>query len=1069
MSAQQEWSRTRRPLNMQQGTHHVKTSIKKAALRSATCLTFASLAIGFATSANAQDTKQPAPDNDASPSIISENVPVQSDGTIIVTGSRIRRDNFSTPGQVNIITRDDAVLAGTTSTADVLQSSSVTSGTSQINGSFLGYVSEGGPAASTVGLRGLSSSRTLVLLNGRRLAPAGVGPQLVAADLNVLPSAIISRIEVLREGASSVYGSDAIAGVINVITDPKVEGITFDAYTDQPVQHGGGGRTYRTSVAAGKVFDRGHITASFEYRERTGMRVGDRGIFSCPRDLYFDPTTGDEVGAVDPSTGQLMCFPYTTGGGSGIASGYGIYYSFNTGQQGRITYDENGNTRLVNGLFRVGPSPVQLRDHIISPVRTYTGYLDGSYELDMLGDAEIYTEALFTRRESHQDFSGQISINPSVLDPNIEIYGGSYDGTPLSAYGFPVSPFFPTALSDQGINYYTPFLLPTTMRTSSQRVDFLRWNGGLRGSLGLGDWRYDANFQYSHTKSRYAITQTTPERLSNALETVLAPAGTPDDLITYAQPYQAGAGNGYTCASNVDGSGNFISGSSCVPLNMYDVNILLNGNVPANVYNYLYRSDVGHTKFDQTTISLNVDGSLFEIPGGTVRAAFGYEHRRDKLNDTPSIDAQNANLYNYSSAQITKGSDTVDEIYGEIGIPFLSDQPFFKLLELDVSGRWTHYKSYGSDFTYHFNGQWAVNDWVRFRGNYGTSFRAPNLYEQFVADQTGFYGGDVDPCSAFGTAYSPGDTVYDNCLSVLQPILGNNAVNYIATSGPMVTTRGGAGLLKAETSRSWGGGVVFTVPTGPYDFSLAVDYWNVKVKGEVTTLGSLILRRCYEADDFPNNQYCDLVAPRRPAGDPQQGTLASFLNPYLNVSQQAASGIDFDVRFATDIAGGRFVARAEATRNIHQYYQLFAEDEKIDYNGTLGVQGFGAGPKWVGNLDLKYIFPGDKFTVRYGITYVGKQDSSSDGEGIVAPYLGAVNYDLVAEEYWEHGLSFQWKVEDLGQITMGVNNLFNAKPPIISSCPSSVCQYTRIGNRFNSSNYNLVGRSFFLNVTRTFK
>ncbi|SFG14659.1 TonB-dependent Receptor Plug Domain [Novosphingobium sp. CF614] len=1048
----------------------MKTSIKKAALCSATCLSVASMAIGTTASANAQETTAAtAPEDSAPPSIVSENVPVQSDGTIIVTGSRIRRDNFNTPGQVNIFTREDSVLAGTRSTAEVLQSATVTSGTSQINGSFLGYVSEGGPAANTVGLRGLSSSRTLVLLNGRRLAPAGVGPQLVAADLNVLPSAVIQRVEVLREGASSVYGSDAIAGVINVITDPKVEGITLDAFTDQPVTHGGGGRTYRGSVVAGKVFDRGHITASFEYREQTGMRVSDRGIFSCPRDLYFDPTSGAEVGAIDPATGQLMCFPYTTGGNSGTASGYGIFFNFNNGSAGRITYDKDGNTRLVNGLFRVGPSPTQLRDHILSPIRTYTGYLSGAYELGMLGDAEIYTEALFTRRESHQDFSGQISINQANLDPGVEVYGGSYDGTPLSEYGYPTSPFFPTALSDQGINYYTPFILPNTLRKSSQRVDFLRWNGGLRGSTGLGDWRYDANFQYSHTKSRYSITQTTPERLSNALKTILAPAGTPADLITYATSYQAGAGNGYTCASNVDGSGNFISGSTCVPLNMYDVDILVNGQIPANVYNYLYQPDVGHTKFDQTTISLNMDGSLFQIPGGMVRAAVGYEHRHDKINDTPSIDAQNANLYNYSSAQITKGSDTVDEIYGEVNIPILSEIPFFKLLELNLSGRYTHYKSYGSDFTYHANAQWALNDWIRLRGNYGTSFRAPNLYEQYVADQTGFYSGSVDPCSGFGTAYSPTDTVYKNCLAVLQPILGANAVNYVATSGPQVTTRGGAGLLDAEKSRSWGFGTVLTVPSGPIDFSFAVDYWNVRVKGEVTTLNNLILNRCYEAEDFPNNQYCDLIDARRPAGDPQQGTLSSFLNPYLNVSLQSASGVDFDMRFSAPIAGGTFVARAEATRNIHQYYQLFAEDEKTDYNGTLGVQGFGAGPKWVGNLNLKYEFPGEKTIVRWGIKYVGKQDSSADGEGIPSPFLGAVDYDLVAEAYWEHEVSIQWKIEDLGEVTLGVNNLFNAKPPIISSCPVSACQYTRIGNRFNSSNYDMVGRSVFMNVTRTFK
>jgi iron complex outermembrane receptor protein len=992
---------------------------------------------------------------------------------IVVTGSRIRRDNFTTPSVVQVITRADRVLAGSRSTADILQSSSVTSGTSQINGSFLGFVSEGGPAASTVGLRGLSSSRTLVLLNGRRLAPAGVGPQLVAADLNVLPTSVVQRVEVLREGASSVYGSDAIAGVVNVITDTKVKGLTLDAFTDQPVEHGGGGRNYRLSATAGHVFERGHITASFEYREVTGMRVGDRKEFSCPRDLFFN-SAGQEVGQVDPATGQLQCFPYTTGGGTGTASGYGIAQSF-TLPASRLTYT-NGDINsisAVNGINRVSPSQQQLRDHVVSPVRTYTGYVNGAYELGILGDAEIYGEALFTRRESHQDFTRQLSIDttPGVLSPNIEIYGGSYNGHPVSAYGLPMSPFYPNAVANAGYQVFTPFIVPNRQSVSSQRVDFFRANGGLRGNTGVGDWRYDANFQYSRTRSRTSITQTTRDRLSNVLQTVLAPAGTPDNLVTTAVAGQAGAGNRYTCASNVSG-GALIAGASCVPLNMFDPSIMLGGNIPDNVYNYLYQDDVGHTAFNQSTISLNLDGTVFNLPAGPVRVAVGYEHRHDFIKDVPSIASQTKQLYNYTSAGITKGSDTVDELYGEIGVPLLKDKPFFHNLELSLSGRYTHYKSYGSDFTYHVNGQWAPAEFIRFRGNYGTSFRAPNLYEQFVADQTGFFGGDADPCTGFGTLPAT-STVYKNCLAALTPILGAGATGYIATAGPQVTTRGGAGLLKAEHSTSYGFGAVLTAPRNVADLSFAVDYFNVSVKDEVTTLGTLILRRCYEAEDFgPNNTYCSLIGARRPATDSQKGTLSSFLNPYLNVSEQRASGIDFDLRYATGLFGGKFLLTAQATRNIHQYYQLFATDERTDYNGTLGVQGFGAGPKWTANADLRYTLPGDVVTFRYGLQYVGPQDASSlvDPVTMSVPFFPnqAITADLRAEHYFNHGVSIQFKIQKVGQVTMGINNLTNALPPRLSSFPTTDGQYTRIGNYFNSSNYDLLGRSFFLNVTRTF-
>ncbi len=1007
----------------------------------------------------AQDSAQTLPQTDQEEA--------SGDNVIIVTGSRIRRPNFDTPSPVAVVTRDERILAGSTSTADAIQGSTVTSGTSQINGSFLGFVSEGGPAANTIGLRGLSSSRTLVLLNGRRLAPAGAGPQLVSADLNVLPSTIVDRVEILKEGASAVYGSDAIAGVVNIITDARFDGLSLDAFTNQPIQHGGGGRNYRLSATAGKVFDRGHITAAFEYRETTGLRVGDRKAFACPRDLYFNPTTGAEVGQKDPATGQLQCFPYTTGGGTGIASGYGIAQSF-TVPASRLTY-RNGNINTiaaVNGIDRVGPSPTQLRDHLLSPIRTYTGYLNAAHELGMLGDAEIYGEALFTRRESYQDNTYQLNLSGGGLSDDNQIYGGSYYGTPISVYGYPTSPFFPNSLAAAGYNIFTPFIVPTRTTRSSQRVDFARGNVGIKGNTGLGDWRYDANFQYSYTRARYSVQQIDVTRLNNVLQTVIAPAGTPANLITIAEPGQAGAGNAYTCASNVR-NGAIIAGASCVPLNLYSPSILLNGQIPDNVFDYLWTHHVGHTTFRQKTFSLNFDGTLFELPAGKVGAAIGYEHRTDFINDRPSPAALAGTLYNYSSAGNTRGSDVVDEVYGELNIPLLKDKPFFYRLELAASGRYTHYRSYGAETTYRFNANWAPIEEIRFRGSYGTSFRAPNLYEQFVADQTGFYGGNVDPCSGFG-ALATSSTVYKNCLAVLTPILGANAVNFIATSGPTVTTKGGAGLLKAERSRSWGGGVVLTAPRTVADLQLAVDYFDVLVRDEVTVLNNLVLNRCYEADDFgPNNPYCALISARLPASDPQRGNLDAFDNPYLNVAQQRVRGIDFDLRYATDAFGGKFVAHAQATRMIRQIFQLFATDDPVDYNGTLGVQGAGAGPKWVASLDLRYTLPSDKVILRYGVDYVGPQDSSDD-ELAVAPFLGPVATDLRAEAYWEHSISVQFRWKDIGQVTLGVTNLFNTKPPRISSYPTSAGQFTRIGNYFNSSNYDILGRQLYMNVTRTF-
>jgi len=1015
-------------------------------------------------------------EDEAAPSIASPAAAMASgddDRIIVVTGSRIRRDNYTTPSPLNVLTRDDVVLAGVGSTSELLQEPSITSGTSQINGASINFVAEGGPGAETIGLRGLNSSRTLVLLNGRRLSPAGAGPKLVSADLNVLPTAIVQRVEILREGASSVYGSDAIAGVVNVITDTKFEGLNFDFFTKQPIEHGGGGRDYRASVAAGHVFDRGHITAAFEYRERTGLRVGDRKQFSCPRALLFDPATGAEVGQIDAATGQLACFPYALNSGVGIASGYGIAASLFTRAINRIGFANGDINQLqsADGLVTPSPSPVQLRTHVISPVRTYTGYLNGAYELDALGNAELYAEGLFTRRESHQDTAYQLNlINPSQLAPDIEIYGYPFP-YPVAVPGLPASPFFPDSLryNPNLYNVFLPFIIPDRPIERSQRVDFMRANGGLRGDLGIGDWRYDANFQYSHTRSRYSDLLVESARFSNALQTVLAPAGTPDDLITVALPGQAGAGLPFTCRSNVSG-GQIVSGADCVPINLYDPAVLVGGHLPDNVFNYLFRPQVGHTTYDESIISLNFDGTLVELPAGPLQAVIGYERRHDRINDVPSVAAQANGIYNFVTSGITRGSDTVDELYGELGIPILADRPFAQLLELNLSGRFTHYKSYGSDFTYHVNAQWAPNEFFRLRGNYGTSFRAPNLFEQFVGDQIGFLGGATDPCNFFGLTRAPGDPVYDNCLAALTPILGPaGALNYFAATGPAIITRGGRDRLKAETSTAWGLGGILTVTRGDVDLSFAVDYWNITVKDEVFLLNNLILNRCYEAQDFPNNEYCSLIAPRVQAGA-YAGTLTSFINPYLNVARQKVSGIDFDLTMAAEVAGGQLALKARATRNLHQQFQLFEDSSIQEFNGTLGTQGFGAGPKWVADMDVRYTLPSGNVTIRYGVKFVGKQDSTD----LVGPFVaglgvGPVNTDFVAESYWEHAIAVQFRIEDLGAVTMGVSNLFNEKPPTISQIPNSRGRYARIGNYLNSSNYDYVGRSFFMNVSRRFK
>ena len=368
---------------------------------------------------------------------------------------------------------------------------------------------------------------------------------------------------------------------------------------------------------------------------------------------------------------------------------------------------------------------------------------------------------------------------------------------------------------------------------------------------------------------------------------------------------------------------------------------------------------------------------------------------------------------------------------------------------------------------------------LRFRASYGTNFRAPNLYEQFVADQTGFYPGSLDPCNGFGTQLSPTSVRYQNCLTALTPILdnpdtpANEALGYIANSGPQVTTKGGAGILEAEHAKSWGLGAVLTLPRDIVDFSFAVDYFDTIVEDEVSVLGSTILNLCYNAADFPNNPYCGFIGPREPLGSAFPGTLDQLENPYLNVARQTVKGLDFNARYATPLFGGRFQTQLQATRMLEQGLEIFEGAGLFDYNGTLGYPGFGSGPKWTGTLDTRFVT--GPMTFRWGVEYVGRANSQVpdlvDPE-VAPPNVGTPGQlliiDLEAEPYWEHGVSVQYKWRNVGQITLGVSNLFNAKPPTISDSQDTGGQYFRIGNYFGGGPYDYRGRSVFVNLTTSF-
>lgn len=963
-------------------------------------------------------------------------VATDEENAIVVTGSRIRRDTFSTIEPITVVTAEEITQGGFNSAADALQSSAVTAGAGQINNFYGGFVTAGGTGANTLGLRNLGPARTLILLNGRRLAPAGTRGNVLAADLNVLPTAIIERIEVLKAGASSVYGSDAIAGVVNILTDSNIRGLTLDAQVNVPEV--GAGVDRRIAATFGFGDDRLDIIGSLEYRKRDALRLNDRDFTSCPIP-GFRLDADSPLGSDDPFPlgDPRNCFTIDNGGVTintlglpnrlGIGRTSGVSGTFNRfvpapgagggtpGYLGVGTYDRDSF------------DPRSQEEELVTPVETYTGFLAGTYKTDMLGNAEIYAEMLATRRKSSSLLYRQLSMDylqGSPLLP-IEFRNGVFANANNVSSGRPVAAraFVGFGLTD-----------------SVQEVDYVRAGGGIRGDFFLNGWRYDAYVGKSWTDGTYEIESFLIDRIANSFDVVQTAPGV------------------FRCASSA-------ANPTCVAAPALTADVI-GGNLPQAFRDYILVNTIGTTKFRESTASFAIDGPLFAMPGGDVKLALGAEYRSQRIDDTPDANSINGNLLGLTAGTPTRGTDSVKEVFGEVFVPILSNRAFFQNLSLNASVRYTDYESYGSGTTYKVAGEWEFFPGFGIRGSYGTSYRAPALSEQFLGSTSGFIGAASDPCDADNFprangapnpgAYTPSQQQRAaNCASI-----GIDVNTFQQNNGITSFTRGGAETgLSAETSRNWSVGAVFQPRiSSSTTLSLAVDYFDIKVENGVSSLGgATILNRCYNEVDFdPNGGFCRFVT--RDANN-----ILTVTSGFVNLSEDVVKGFEFSGRASTDVLGGRLTLNANVTKYTEQSDRLFPEEILLDGNGTLNV------PDWVGNFDASYRT--GPTTLRYAVSWFDRSSGSAtfNQTSRTTGVVNQANVDLLDQQYkievpayFLHTASVQFRITDQFELTAGVRNIFDTEPPEVT------VYYTTIGNAPLYSGYDYTGRQFFVNTTFKF-
>lgn len=964
---------------------------------------------------------------------------------VVITGSRIARNEFTSAAAIDVLSADEAKIEGLGDVAALLQTSTAASGSSQINGAVANeFVSNGGTGAETLSLRGLGANRTLFLLNGRRAGPSGTRGSVSSFDLNSIPLAAVERVEILKDGASAIYGSDAIAGVVNIITN-KEDGGTIDGYASVPFESGG--EEFRLSGSYGKSFDRGSFRVTGDYFKREILARGDRDYLDC-NEAYAFNDDGSRADVTDPRTGDYQCqdllwgqvWIYDYAADSNVPSTFPFLAQYDydgslaanipgyptSGAAGQLSvpngffpiyYDQNDIDGLAawNGI-NVGTAPRGLVDYdhpyqnaetLVPQVERITLMAEGEFELS--DNITAYGEALYNTRTTYSDSYRQFWSYHFGEDSQ-GIFGGVDANPEASAQGWIGEQWFsPTAISDRSDEEVT--------------VDYTRFVGGLRGDMTgfMEGFSWDLAYQYSKSEGEYTEDFIFDDAISDYnFQTTLCDA--------------------------VNGGVTSVAGRPCVDVPWFDPE-LLRGNYSQEVEDFLFTRDTGTTDYTQSSIEGYITGPIFDLPAGQVGAAIGFLYQEDEITDTPSDIILAGNAWGASSAGITAGSQEQSAIYGELDIPILADKPFAESLTLTASGRITDINTVAeTGETYRVAFNWAITPEFRVRATQGTSFRAPGLFELFLADETSFARqGLIDPCFQWGSDPDIAPIVAANCAAAGIPDDHAPAISADVFRG------GGLGTLEPETSDNFSAGVVWT--PGFADLSVAFDYFDIEIKDEITTLSaSQILSGCFTSDTFPNEPLCTRFD-RNPAG-PDGFRITDVRAQFINVASQVNEGFDVTLRYNHETPWGDLTVDAQATHQLESFTQLDALGEIEDLNGEYGQPETTAYINMTLDTDTNWDF-------FWGIDYIDGTDQterSSDEVGTTL-YGTPVIYKYFTEEMVYHTLSTEYTRDDW-TFRVGISNLFDEHPPAVSDADA--------GNSLIRSQYDYLGRRMFLNLTKSF-
>ncbi len=929
--------------------------------------------------------------------------PTNSNDTIeevVVTGSRIVRRDYVSFSPITTVGEDFINETGATTLEEVLAELpqfGIGSGTTTT-----GFFASG---QAILSLRGLGPNRNLVLMDGRRMQPSN-SQQVV--DINMIPKAVIQSVEVITGGASAVYGSDAIAGVVNFIVKREFEGIQIDALYNDTENYGGATTDISLTVGGNFFADKGNAFLSLSYTDRDSVNSHEIDF------LQQDPGQGDlrtGQGTYNPGVnGPTQASLDAVFGGYGIAAGAVPTNSFLSFNEDNSLFGATNGLSNFNGGFGLRAAGDQIAYTQVAsisqtPLERYTVFSRATYEI--APGVEFFAQAQFAKFDTTtQAEAGNTTLTIPVTHPGIP----TDLATLLASRADPLGP----VLLEKRFFGIGP-------RQFRRSFDIFQVQAGLTGKFDKIDGGWEVYGSHGSTDVE-TITA------NSVIRTQLS------DILNAA-----------------DGGASLCDGG----YNPFGLSV-----VSKDCQDFMAASLLQRTMLTQDNIEANFQGRITVLPAGEMRFASGVSYRSNKYDFNPDRDITNGTAVGIISAGASAGSTNVTELYAELLIPLLADVTGFQSLDTNVAYRYSDYNLAGGVDTYKADLSWVPVDSLRFRGGFQRAVRAPNVGELFIAPSSGFASigevanGDGDPCAA---SNAQGDAQIE-ALCVAQGVPAPLISTFVNVQNEIESTRVGNELLTPESADTYTVGVIFESSfesAALNDFVVSVDYYNIEIDDVIgVTSGGRVLDKCFNKDGSNpsfdvNNFNCQLLT-RNTA----TGRLDNVLEPTVNLAAIKTQGVDLQLDWGMDVGSSdaRISVNSIISHILEFEVQASESAEFDDFKGTVGptTRGqIGSLPEWKANTRFRYQNGAWTGGLRWKFIDEMRSLSTVTNPNSTTPGTDSSHiFDLFGS----------WQMNDMLVLTAGINNLADTSPPVVDGNPG----------RTEPTTFEILGRTFYIGARAKF-